>query len=208
MGAEATCRVTVAGTTGEAHALLETDDVIIRGAAALRCRIPRASITAATASNGTLTIRHAAGTTTFDLGVKAEAWAHAILHPTPLLDKLGVAAGATVSILGIKDQEFLAALAERTPTVGRGRLRAGSTVIFLAIERETDLARIAALAPKLTPGVALWAIHRKGPTGIKDTAIFAAARAAGLTYTTVARFSPTHTAEKLVLSKQLSKRAR
>jgi hypothetical protein len=202
VGAEATCRVTVAGTTGDAHALLETDDVIIRGSAALRCRIPRASITAVTASNGTLTIRHAAGTTTLDLGAKAEAWAHAILHPTLLLDKLGVATGATVSIFGIKDQEFLAALAERTSDVSVGRLRAGSTVIVLAIERERDLPRIASLAPKLTLGVALWAIHRKGPTGIKDTAIFAAARAAGLTYTKVARFSATHTAEKLVVSKR------
>jgi hypothetical protein len=199
MGAEVTCRVTTSsGVTGDARVLLETDDVIVRGAPALRCRIPLSSITKATALDGRLTLHHAAGTTTLDVGPKAESWAHKILHPTPLLDKLGVAPDASVSVLGVKDQAFLEALAERTSRISRGRLRADSAVIFVAIERESDLDRIGRLADKLPADASIWAIHRKGPTGIKDTEIFSAARKAGLTYTKVARFSGTHTAEKLV----------
>jgi hypothetical protein len=198
MGAEATCRVTTGGATAEARVFLETDDVIIRGAPTVRSRIPLSSITAADAAGGRLTLRHTGGTTTLDLGPKAETWAQKILNPTPLLDKLGVTPGAAVSVLGINDPDFLKALEARTTAISRGRLRAGSSVIFLGVEREPDLARIGRLAPKLAPSAALWAIHKKGPTGIKDTAIFAAAKHAGLTATKVARFSPTHTAEKLV----------
>jgi hypothetical protein len=198
MGAEATCRVTTSNATAEARVLLETDDVIIRGAPTVRSRIPLSSITHADATSGRLTLHHASGTTILDLGPKAETWARKILNPTPLLDKLGVKSGASVSILGVTDPDFLEALAARTTAITRGRVRANSAVIFLSLERESDLARIARVAPKLAPGAALWAIHRKGPTGIPDTAIFTAAKHAGLTYTKVARFSATHTAEKLV----------
>jgi hypothetical protein len=198
MGTETTCRVTTGDATAEARVLLETDDVVIRGAPTVRCRIPLSSITHADAANGRLTLRHAGGTTTLDLGPKAATWAHKILNPTPLLDKLGVKPGAVVSVLGVHDPDFLSALDARTTVISRGRVRAGSAVIFLGVESEPDLARIGRLAPKLAPGAALWAIHKKGPAGIPDTAIFAAAKHAGLTYTKVARFSPTHTAEKLV----------
>jgi hypothetical protein len=190
MGAEATCPVII--TTSDARVLLETDEIIVR------CRIPLASITKAHAADGRLTLHHAAGTTTFDLGPKAETWAHKILNPTPLIDKLGVTPDAQVSVLGVTDPEFLHALETRTTRISRGRLRAESEVIFVAIDRQSDLARIGRLATKLAPGASIWAVHKKGPTGIKDTAIFAVARDAGLTYTKVARFSPTHTAEKLV----------
>jgi hypothetical protein len=42
-------------------------------------------------------------------------------------------------------------------------------------------------------------------TGVRDTAIFAAAVAAGLTYTKVVRFSDTHTGEKLVIPRSARK---
>jgi hypothetical protein len=41
-------------------------------------------------------------------------------------------------------------------------------------------------------------VHPKGKDGVKDTAIFAAGRAAGLVAIKVARVSGTHSAEKLV----------
>jgi hypothetical protein len=42
-------------------------------------------------------------------------------------------------------------------------------------------------------------VHPKGRHGVAGTSIFAAATAAGLACTKVARFSGTHTAEKLVV---------
>jgi hypothetical protein len=48
---------------------------------------------------------------------------------------------------------------------------------------------------------AIWVIHPKAPNALRDTEIFAEAKRVGLTYTKVARFSATHTAEKLVIPK-------
>jgi hypothetical protein len=46
---------------------------------------------------------------------------------------------------------------------------------------------------------AIWVVHPKGKGALKDTEIFAAAKTLGLVSTKVARFSETHTAEKLVI---------
>jgi hypothetical protein len=46
---------------------------------------------------------------------------------------------------------------------------------------------------------AIWVVHPKGKGALRDTEIFAAAQQVGLTATKVARFSATHTAEKLVI---------
>jgi hypothetical protein len=48
---------------------------------------------------------------------------------------------------------------------------------------------------------AIWVVHPKGAGGLRDTEIFVEAKRLGLTYTKVARFSQTHTAEKLVIPK-------
>ena len=188
MGAEATCRV-----SAELKVLLETDEIIVRG------RIPFSAITGVKAERGrlTLTLRSGAGDLTMDLGAAAEQWAEKIKSPKSLIDKLGVASDAVVSVLGVDDADFLEALATRTQSITRGRVNAESVVVFLGVERDKDLARIAAVAEKLPPKAALWVIHPKGKDGVADTAIFAAAKENGLSYTKVARFSATHTAERL-----------
>jgi hypothetical protein len=209
MGYETQCRVVSQLDGGErceadARVLLETDDLIVRGG--VRLKIPRDTVTSVKVKAGTLTVRHAAGAAMFALGPQATAWAERITAPAkPLLDKLGVRPDSQVSVLGVRDDAFLADLAARAPAVTRGRATSGSDVIFLGVERQSDLARITSASRALAPAGALWVIHRKGPTGVRDTAIFAAAVAAGLTYTKVVRFSDTHTGEKLVIPRSARK---
>jgi hypothetical protein len=186
MGAEATCRV-----TADLKVLLETDEIIVRG------RIPFAAVTGVKAERGRLTLRTASGDVALELGDAAETWAEKIRSPKSLIDKLGVAPGAIVSVLGVDDAEFRSALGERTRSVTAGRVHAESALVFLGVERERDLSRIATVAAKLPPKAALWVVHPKGKGGVADTAIFRVAKEAGLSYTKVARFSATHTAEKL-----------
>jgi hypothetical protein len=186
MGVETTCRV-----SAELKVLLETDEIIVRG------RIPFSAITGVKAEGGRLILHTGDGGLTLDLGAAAEKWAEKIKSPKSLIDKLGVAKDAVVSVLGVDDPEFLDALGARTQAITRGRVHAGSAVVFLAVEREKDLPRIATVAAKLPSKAALWVIHPKGKDGVADTAIFEVARQAGLTYTKVARFSATHTAERL-----------
>jgi hypothetical protein len=186
MGAEATCRV-----SAELKVLLETDEIIVRG------RIPFSAITSVNATRGCLTLRTADGDIALELGSAAEAWAEKIRSPKSLIDKLGVGRDAIVSVLGIGDADFLHALGTRTRAITRGRVNAESAVVFLGVERETDLRQISVMAKTLPENAALWVVHPKGRDGVPDTAIFAVAKANGLTYTKVVRFSATHTAERL-----------
>lgn len=186
MGIETTCRV-----SAELKVLLETDEIIVRG------RIPFAAITSAKADGGRLLLRTSSGDIELQVGSSASKWVEKIKSPKSLIDKLGVKPDAVVSVIGVDDAEFLAALAGRTDAITHGRVHAESTIVFLGVEREKDLARIATVAAKLPAKAALWVVHPKGKDGVKDTAVFDVARAAGLTYTKVARFSATHTAERL-----------
>jgi hypothetical protein len=186
MGIETTCRV-----SAELKVLLETDEIIVRG------RIPFSAITSAKAEGGRLVLRTSSGDIELDVGSSAERWVEKIKSPKSLIDKLGVKHDANVSVLGVDDAEFLEALTARTEAVTRGRVNDASAIVFLGVEREKDLARIATVAAKLPAKAALWVIHPKGKDGVADTAIFSAAKQAGLSYTKVARFSATHTAERL-----------
>jgi hypothetical protein len=47
----------------------------------------------------------------------------------------------------------------------------------------------------------IWTVTPKGKSGIKDTDVMAAGKAAGLVDVKVAAFSPTHTAAKFVIPK-------
>jgi len=186
MGIETTCRV-----SGELKVLLETDEIIVRG------RVPFSAITGVKTERGHLTLRTKDGDLVLDLGAGAEKWAEKIKSPKSLIDKLGVKENAIVSVIGVDDAEFLEALTGRTRAITRGRVSDESAIVFLGVERDRDLPKIKAIADKLPPKAALWVVHPKGKTGVADTAIFDVAKQAGLTYTKVARFSATHTAERL-----------
>jgi hypothetical protein len=182
---------------GEGTVLLEGDELIVRGDA--RTRVPRAAIRDVAAAGGALTVRWDAGELTLQLGDAAAKWAAKLREaPKLVVDKLDVKAGATVSVVGVDDAELLAQLEARAARVVRGRADPSSDVVLLGVTREGDLLEIATVAATLGDRAALWVVHPRGVREVQDTAVFAAATAAGLTYTKVARVSETHTAEKLV----------
>ena len=203
MGYEAKCTVRIGRRTAEGKALLETDELIFRGGER-PLRIPFKSVSAVAAADGRLTLTHgeAGDVAVFELGAQAEKWAERIRSPKGLLDKLGVKPGMRTLVEGrgaFADGDFARQLAERGADVASGRPGGAYDLIFLAAESPPDLAAIGPAAERLTPKGALWVVHPKGPASrVKDTDIFAAAKPLGLIYTKVAKFSETHTAEKLV----------
>jgi hypothetical protein len=154
------------------------------------------------AGAGKLTVEYPDGKMQFELGPAAEAWASRILNPRSRLDKLGIRAADSIVVIGIKDPDFEAELAAASVTVS-SRATRGSRTILLGAESVADLDRLPALRAKLAPEGGLWVVHRKGPTGVKDVEIFSAGKKAGLTANKVARFSETHTAERLVIPRAL-----
>jgi hypothetical protein len=198
MGAESRCTAHFGGQRSEGKALLETEHLLFRGQ--FRLEIPRKAITEVDAADGTLRVTFPDGTARFELGPTAAKWADKIRNPPSLLDKLGVKPGMRVAVLGVDDPSFLAQLADRTSEIARKTPKKDTEIIFFGAAAVTDLSRLAKLRDYLTPAGAIWVIHTKGKgAAFKDVAVFAAAKKAGLVDVKVASFSPTHTAEKLVV---------
>jgi hypothetical protein len=199
MGLEAKCVLRMDGVARRGTALLETDELLFRGPP--RLKIPFASITSLEADDGVLRVTHPGGTAHFELGDAATKWAEKIRSPRSLLDKLGTKAGMTASVIGDFEADFVRDLTERVEAVSLGRPRKGSDLVFFLAHQSAELARLSALESALAPSGAIWVVHPKGKGALKDTEIFAAGDALGLTATKVVRFSATHTGEKLVRRK-------
>ena len=186
-------------TEGAAKIHLETDHLIVRGE--VRAKILRSDILEVTVRGETVTVRHAGGMLSVTVGGVAQKFAERLVAPPKSrLEKMEIGDGATVVVLNFRNPEFTAELKAINASVST-RAQAESELIVLGVEVAGDLPRIAAAAKSLAPTGALWVIHPKGTEGVKDTTIFGHAAQAGLTYTKVARFSETHTAEKLVIPK-------
>ncbi len=213
MGYETKCRTRVTGTDGKVReadstVLLETDELIVRGEA--RIKIPRGDIQQVSARAGTLTITSPRGTVTMTLTPEAAAkWAKKIQEPPKrLIDKLDVKPDVKVWLFGIDDETLIAQVGELTTRVVTGNSATGCDVVFVGVDNEKQLSRIARALKATNDDGSIWVVHRKGPSGIADTTIFAKAKELGLAYTKVARVSETHTAEKLVRPLATRKKAR
>ena len=197
MGIETTCRVETDAGAGEARVLLETEELVVRGA--LKTRIPFKSVEAAVVDGRKLIVSHGTSRTVLHLGPEAARWADRILNPKSRLEKLGVKPGVVVSCQGITDVALKDELTAAGATVSWGRVKKDSDLILLGVERDPEVSRIGPAMASLRPSGAIWVVHPKGKEGVKDTAIFAAGGEAGLVATKVAKFSESHTAEKLVV---------
>jgi hypothetical protein len=187
MGQEKACRLRRGGRTVEGKALLETDYLLFRGDE--RLKICFRDLTGVTAAGGVLRLDWGNGRAELELGPAAEKWAHKILHPPSLLDKLGVKAGVSVRLDGRFDAEF----AREIEAAGTRAARKLADLIFLSAPGTADLARIPGLTRKLNPAGGLWVIYPKGVETIREIDVIEAGRAAGLKDTKVVRFSSTHT---------------
>lgn len=198
MGAEAKTTLTLGRQTFAGAAQLETTELRFRGERILR--IPLASVTAVNVLDGSLHVTHAEGLAVLALGESTAArWAQKIVSPPTLADKLGVRSGMVVTVIDVSDESILGDIAARGASIVRGKVAKGAVMVLWRIEKASDLTTLPAMVRRLARDGAIWVVHPRGNAAVADTVIFAAARAAGLTYTKVVRFSDTDTAEKLVI---------
>jgi bifunctional DNA-binding transcriptional regulator/antitoxin component of YhaV-PrlF toxin-antitoxin module len=196
MGNEAVCRVNVGDQSAEAKVLLETDEVVVRGA--LKLRIPFREMEAVAGEGQALTFRWRGAAARLEVGAQAARWAEKIRNPKSVIDKLGIKPGQKVSIVGDAEAGLVAAVKARSGDVSR-RLRKASDVILFATSRREELSRLGALREALTPAGAIWVIRPKGVASIHESEVMAAGKAAGLVDVKVMRVSETLTGEKFVI---------
>lgn len=191
MGNEALCRIEIDGEAAEAKALLETEELVLRGA--VKARIAFRDAREVSASDGVLRLTWNDRDVRIHLGRDAAKWAEKIRNPKSVADKLGIRHGQTISVVGDVDLTFLGVC-----PFSRSAAR-NSDLIFFAANARADLTRLAKLREALAPAGAIWVIRPKGVAAISEAEVMAAAKTAGLVDVKVVRFSDTHTAEKLVI---------
>jgi hypothetical protein len=200
VGAEADCALRDKGARHTGRALLEADELIFRGSDGYRVKLPLASLRNVRVAAGELLLDAPSGPMTLELGDKADRWAKRIRSPKGPLDKLDLKPDHDVAIIGAADAAFVKEVGARVHSVTVGRAPKASHVVFLWADAPAALKKLAAIVKSIARNGAIWVIHPKGPASkVKDTDIFAEAKKVGLTATKVARFSETHTAEKLVI---------
>lgn len=197
VGQEVRCTVEYEAQLIDGKAHLDTDELLFRGD--VRLRIPFGDMRSVHASDGKLAVQFSGGEATFDLGPAAEKWAARIRNPPSRLQKLGVKPGTRISVVGPHDAAFVSELGAATDAVSVGETLADSDLIFLGAETRDDLKQLWPLQSFLRPNGALWVIRPKGVAAVTERDVLETAKAAGLVDVKVARFSATHTAEKLVI---------
>ena len=118
--------------------------------------------------------------------------------PTPLLDKLGIKPGQRILALGKLDRVFIAQLKSAGADVST-RKRPDNDLIFLDAPERDALWQLGPLLGCLKRDGAVWTVRPKGVKQITERDVMEAAKLAGLVDVKVAKFSETHTAEKLVI---------
>ena len=199
MGYDATATLKFDGKTSRGTAQLEHKDLVFRGTT--RLAIPLASITAATARDGTLHLQFGGKAAELTIGAAAEKWARRITNPPSRLDKLGVKAGMTVAAIGVSDEGFLTEVAERAEKVTRRAPAASrpADLIFYGVDHRDALGDLAGFVRLIKPDGAVWVVRPKGHKDITEAETMAAGKRAGLVDVKVVSFSDTLTAEKFVI---------
>ncbi|MFT4040514.1 MAG: hypothetical protein QM692_20205 [Thermomicrobiales bacterium] len=175
MGKEADIRAEVDDAAGEVRALLERDELILRGE--IRRRFPRTAMHDIAATDGMLTFTGAGQQVRLHLGdPAAERWFAALTTPPPSLRaKLGLATGARALLVGACDDPELAAALDGALTEDG----AEAAMLVACITGPEDLAAVEAVQAK-HPCLPIWAVYPKG-RGVTygDTAIRETLRAHG-----------------------------
>jgi hypothetical protein len=195
MGNEVKCTVRVGKEVSEGKALLETGEILFRGA--FRLKIPFASIKSTTAVDGELRLQTADGLAVFELGPRAEQWREKILHPKSRIEKIGLKPGAKISLLGGFDTDFLDELKELPTRVTKDKVTADA--VFFAANSRKELRQVRKVAKAVEGATALWIVYPKGQPSITENDVIAAGRKTGLKDVKVVGFSSTHTALKFVI---------
>lgn len=157
MGREVECSYHWQGHSGTGKALLEAEEIILRGA--IKARIPRTSIFAVETRADDLILMVQGTPLVLQIGEdEASRWIASLRKPRPsLAQKLGISAENSAYLIGTtEDPALLEALrGAEVPSPEQ----AG---IFVAVlHQETDLLPAMVLA-KAMPRIAIWCVHGKG----------------------------------------------
>lgn len=175
MGREAEVTCHWKGEKARAKVLLESQEIILRGA--IKARIPRGSVSSVTVAGATLQLKAGGQPLVLDLGAaEAAKWKDALLKAPPsLADKLGVSAAKPAFVIGNIDSAELATALKGTTTA----TPKDATQFLAVLTSMADLKKALKTAGS-SPPRPLWCVYPKGKDAKPgDTEVRAAMRQAG-----------------------------
>jgi hypothetical protein len=190
MGLQAVCQCRAPEGSGEVKALLETRELILRGA--VRRRLAFAALSNVREEGGNLCFE--ASGAALELGAeRAALWARKILNPPSLASKLGLGPTVRAFLIGeVTDPTIAAALA--------GNLANSPSEASLSLAVATDAAALSQALGRheaALPGRPIWIVHGKGrQAALNDNAVRAVMRGAGYIDTKVSAVSETLSATR------------
>ena len=198
MGREAICECTFAGTTTKVKALLESEELILRGD--IHLRAPLHALHHVRVESESLCFNLDAGPVRLDLGAAAaKSWAKKIkAQPPSLADKLGITNKIVRTIGPVVDRALDSAL------MSAAQIRAENPDFIVAcVDTIESLSTALRDAKKqLARGVPIWFVYRKGPGHpINESTIRTTLRDLGFMDTKVASVSTDLTALRFNLAK-------
>jgi hypothetical protein len=198
MGREAICECIYADTTAKVKALLESEELIVRGD--IRIRAPLQTLRNVRVESESLCFNLDKHPVQLRLGAAvAKSWAKRIASPPPTLaDKLGIT-GKTVRTIGsISDRALESALDSAALVSARN-----PDLIVSYVDTPASLATALREAKaQLARSIPIWLVYRKGPGHpINESAIRTTLRAQGLMDTKVVSVSAELTALRFNLPK-------
>ncbi|MEO8216529.1 MAG: DUF3052 family protein [Acidobacteriota bacterium] len=195
MGLKEECTLEYEGRTPSGTALLETEELIFRGS--YRLKIPFASIHAVEDTSECLRVTFGDGQCASFFLPDPEMWARKIRSPKARIDKLGVTTKDVVALINLRDESLESEIRTKMANVSM-RVSGKTTIIFLGANDRSDLDRLPDLRRQMHCDGAIWIVRPRGRKEITESDVMNLARKAGLVDVKVARYSATHTAEKLV----------
>jgi hypothetical protein len=175
MGRETVAIARWRGEVEEVKALLESQEIILRGA--IKARLPRSGISMIAVEGDDLNLRSDGEPLVLELGAKEAAkWRDVLGKPPPsLASKLGVGPDSLAFVIGqTNDAELMGALIEAvcfSPSE--------ASVLLAIIKSEADLTSALSVATE-QPKLLIWCIYKKGKgVHVGDTAVRAFMRDRG-----------------------------
>jgi len=191
MGREANCDCQWAGQQAPCKVLLETHELIVRGA--IRRSVPIASLSRVQVEGEQLLFSSGEDEVALNLGAKlAQSWAKKIATPPPTLAaKLGISNTTHLALIGdFETEELKAAIAEASTTESKD-----ANLILALVKTNTDLNYALDRYAAFANNPPIWIVYPKGSNRpIGETGIRSTLRHEGFIDTKVASVSTALTA--------------
>lgn len=157
MGREAECACSVNGERFAVKALLETNELILRGG--FRRRIPFSEMSEIAGAGDELRFVSGVDRFALHLGKSAPAWAAKITSPPTLAKKLGVSASCKAFVIGTCSDDVALSDALDGATT---EVASEAGMVVAVVSNATDLDHALDAHARLPRPLHLWIVHGKG----------------------------------------------